>query len=200
MIVGALFDSGNGCYQQASIKFPELELYSIGLDKENKNSHFIHLNLASYSITKKNHPLFDKLDKLPKPDLILASPPCESWSTANSMWGGNACWKQEDLNSLFESQIPLSKFTIRDYRDYEKLQYNPENQIITRINGELCIFNTIQIIKRYKPKYYVIENPAFFGWNSGGIGKKYGFEIEKIILIAHGGWHNDTIITIEKKV
>lgn len=39
-----------------------------------------------------------------------------------------------------------------------------------------------------------------FGWNSGGIGKKYGFEIEKIILIAHGGWHNDTIITIEKKV
>ncbi len=25
----------------------------------------------------------------------------------------------------------------------------------------MCIFNTIQIIKRYKPKYYVIENPAF---------------------------------------
>lgn len=39
-----------------------------------------------------------------------------------------------------------------------------------------------------------------FGWNSGGIGKKYGFEIEKIILIAHGGNHNDTIVVVERKV
>lgn len=36
-------------------------------------------------------------------------------------------------------------------------------------------------------------------WNSGGIGKKYGFEIEEILLIAHGGWHNDTIVTVEKR-
>ena len=39
-----------------------------------------------------------------------------------------------------------------------------------------------------------------FGWNSGGIGMKYGFEIEKILLVAHGGWHNDTICTIERKI
>lgn len=37
------------------------------------------------------------------------------------------------------------------------------------------------------------------GWNSGGIGKKYGFEIIEILLIPHGGWHNDTIVTVEKK-
>ena len=37
------------------------------------------------------------------------------------------------------------------------------------------------------------------GWNSGGIGKKYGFEILEILLVPHGGWHNDTIITVEKK-
>lgn len=37
-------------------------------------------------------------------------------------------------------------------------------------------------------------------WNSGGIGKKYGFEIEEILLVAHGGWHNDTIVTVERKV
>ena len=39
-----------------------------------------------------------------------------------------------------------------------------------------------------------------FSWNSGGVGKKYGFEIIEILLIAHGGWHNDTIITVEKKI
>jgi hypothetical protein len=38
------------------------------------------------------------------------------------------------------------------------------------------------------------------GWNSGGIGKKYGFNIEEILLVPHGGWHNDTIITLEKKI
>ena len=38
-----------------------------------------------------------------------------------------------------------------------------------------------------------------FGWNSGGIGYKYGFEIESILLVPHGGWHNDTICTVEIK-
>lgn len=39
-----------------------------------------------------------------------------------------------------------------------------------------------------------------FGWNSGGMGKSRGFEIESILLIAHGGSHNDTIVTIERKI
>lgn len=38
-----------------------------------------------------------------------------------------------------------------------------------------------------------------FGWNSGGIGYKYCFEIERILLVPHGGWHNDTICTVEVK-
>ncbi|HEY7865561.1 MAG TPA: hypothetical protein VIC51_06120 [Psychromonas sp.] len=36
-----------------------------------------------------------------------------------------------------------------------------------------------------------------FGWNSGGIGKTKGFEIKEILIVAHGGWHNDTICTVE---
>ena len=39
-----------------------------------------------------------------------------------------------------------------------------------------------------------------FGWNSGGIGAKYGFKIKRILLVAHGGWHNDTICTVEVKL
>lgn len=39
-----------------------------------------------------------------------------------------------------------------------------------------------------------------FGWNSGGIGKKYGFEIQEILLVAHGGVHNDTIVVVDKKI
>mgnify|MGYP003651131446 FL=1 len=36
------------------------------------------------------------------------------------------------------------------------------------------------------------------GWNSGGMGKTLGFEIQEVHLIAHGGWHNDTIVTVEQ--
>ena len=39
-----------------------------------------------------------------------------------------------------------------------------------------------------------------FGWNSGGIGKELRFEITRILLVPHGGWHNDTICTVEIKI
>ena len=39
-----------------------------------------------------------------------------------------------------------------------------------------------------------------FGWNSNGLGKRRGFEIDEIYLIAHGGHHNDTIVTVERKI
>jgi len=39
-----------------------------------------------------------------------------------------------------------------------------------------------------------------FGWNSNGVGKRKGFEIIEILLVAHGGRHNDTICTVEKKI
>ena len=40
---------------------------------------------------------------------------------------------------------------------------------------------------------------SFVGWYSGGIGKSNGFEQVKILLVAHGGNHNDTICTVEIK-
>ena len=39
-----------------------------------------------------------------------------------------------------------------------------------------------------------------FGWNSAGFGKKNGFEIIEILLISHGGGHNDTIVTVDQKM
>lgn len=39
-----------------------------------------------------------------------------------------------------------------------------------------------------------------FGWNSGGIGKTLGFDLVGILLVPHGGAHNDTICTVEVKI
>lgn len=38
-----------------------------------------------------------------------------------------------------------------------------------------------------------------FGWNSMGLGKNRGFEMTRILLVAHGGSKNDTICTVEIK-
>ena len=52
-----------------------------------------------------------------------------------------------------------------------------------------------EIARILKPNGKVIS----FGWNSGGIGKTNGFEITYILLVPHGGKHNDTICTVEVK-
>jgi hypothetical protein len=39
-----------------------------------------------------------------------------------------------------------------------------------------------------------------FGWNSHGFGQSRGFEIIEILLVSHGQGHNDTIVTVERKV
>ena len=38
------------------------------------------------------------------------------------------------------------------------------------------------------------------GWNSNGIGKGRGFKMEKLLIVAHGGSKNDTIVTVERKI
>ena len=38
------------------------------------------------------------------------------------------------------------------------------------------------------------------GWSSGGIGKNNGFRITKILLVPHGGGHNDTIVVLDEKI
>ena len=38
-----------------------------------------------------------------------------------------------------------------------------------------------------------------FGWNSNGMGKGRGYKIQEILIVAHGGAHNDTICMAEQK-
>lgn len=53
-----------------------------------------------------------------------------------------------------------------------------------------------EIARILKPNGKVI----CFGWNSMGCGKKRGFEMERLLLVPHGGNHNDTICTVERKI
>ena len=39
-----------------------------------------------------------------------------------------------------------------------------------------------------------------FGWNTMGIGKNRGFEMQRILIVSHGGSKNDTLVTVEIKL
>lgn len=39
-----------------------------------------------------------------------------------------------------------------------------------------------------------------FGWNSCGMGKERGFQLEEILMCCHGAAHNDTICLAERKI
>lgn len=204
MVIWALFDSGNGCYKQVGDTMDDVEIFSIGLDIENKNTHFLHQNLADYGRLFGDKSLWNNLDKLPKPDLVIASPPCESWSVASAMHEGNACWKRESLNEWAETTKDSSPFTIRDIRDYDGYQYNPITQTMKRVNGELCTLNLTEIIRRYQPKYWIIENPELskiwdymprvLGFELPHVNKvrysNYGYEIDKPTRFSSNLWLN----------
>lgn len=38
-----------------------------------------------------------------------------------------------------------------------------------------------------------------FGWNTVGFGRERGYELVEVVMICHGGAHNDTLVTVERK-
>lgn len=76
---------------------------------------------------------------------------------------------------------------------YAKLGGRKAKSIDTSANFYNRVMNAI--CDRIEPGGYAIS----FGWNSNGFGKKRGFEQIEILLVAHGGRHNDTIVTVEQK-
>ena len=82
-------------------------------------------------------------------------------------------------------------------------------------------YSVEQCLRRYTPKYKgtagraeywakckdeiarIVRPNGFvicFAWDSTGIGKSRGFTLQEVILVCHGACHNDTIITIERKL
>ncbi|WP_406615333.1 hypothetical protein ACJA25_03295 [Mycoplasmopsis hyopharyngis] len=95
------------------------------------------------------------MSSLPKPDIILASPPCESWSSADCdgrMFLGfdeNGNWKVK--SSTFYDEYLKTCHPVKR-RFFEQKEQG-------RLIGESTISGTIKIIKHFKPKVWVIENP-----------------------------------------
>lgn len=57
-----------------------------------------------------------------------------------------------------------------------------------------------RVMNEITPKIKIGGYALSFRWNSNGFGKKRGFEIVEILLVAHGLNHSDTICTVERKI
>ena len=147
----------------------EYEVYTFDITKPQHSKQFV-LDLASDNV-------IEELSKFPKPDIITASPLCQSFSIILSMKGGGTCfWKlNEDKTLLVERSIEEFE---RIKSGFTKQLFANKQLEIKRL-GERCINNTIKIIDYFKPKYFYIENPtSSLMWKYITLNQKDWFEKE----------------------
>lgn len=149
MRILALFDDGNGSVKKA---LPEHEVVSVGIGNAD-----IVMDLSDMKNIKK---LVDMHKKKPF-DLLMASPPCESWSFATATPGGNAYRHKETLQ-------------LRTFEDWQRLKYPSISKLVKRnapevkeaysrylnggINGDLTALFVCELVGVLGIPF-VIENP-----------------------------------------
>ncbi|MGZ9755496.1 hypothetical protein ACXYRO_01895 [Mycoplasma sp. 4013] len=153
LIVWDLFGGGqnsvfNAINEDKYLK-DKFEIYTWDITEPTRNNHY-KLDLASDNIVQ----LFWKY---PRPDIIVASPLCQSFSCVLAMKGGGTpFWK---LNETKDYVLE------RSVEEFERLKggftknLKADVQLFIKRLGEKCLNNTIELIKFYKPKYFYIENP-----------------------------------------
>jgi site-specific DNA-cytosine methylase len=97
-------------------------------------------------------------DKVPFiPDVIWASPPCESWSIACAASGGNVYWESVKDKHKTVGIKPREDFTGNSSCNIWK---TPEKVAKVRDMYVSLLEKTFEIIEHYQPKVWFIENPV----------------------------------------
>ena len=85
---------------------------------------------------------------------------------------------------------------------YSYRQVSEHYQVVgkkaTQMDTSTQFYN--RVMNPLSPKIKIGGIAISFGWNSNGFGLSRGFEKIEILLVAHSGHHNDTIVTVEKKI
>ena len=162
-IVWALFDDGYCSYKKTIKKFfhNQFIVFCIGIQNKSKDKTFDNKNYfyKQINLSLTNNNLLKLLSSLPKPNIILASPLCESWSTADcngrmflgieSKKSNVNLWKVKNFNFYQNYNKKCHPVKHRWFLQKEK----------SRLIGEETIGATINIIQTFKPNVWIIENP-----------------------------------------
>lgn len=86
---------------------------------------------------------------------------------------------------------PYSPRQVKECYDSIGIKMQQKSALLGWVRGEL----RKQIARLVVPGGVVL----WFGWNTTGMGQKYGYQIEEIMLVCHGSDHNDTICMAERR-
>ena len=118
LICWALFDSETGDYMSTVHNYFEnkIDVYGVGLSHYGKNTdHYLNFDLSDFKELFGGENIGKRLLKaLPKPDIIVASPPCESWSHMTSINTGIFIGK--DMRVSYSLKIKYSSCKMLMYR------------------------------------------------------------------------------------
>jgi hypothetical protein len=135
-VIWSLFDSETAITQL--LNNDEYIVYSIGLP----SSFAVTDNFIKIDLSKKS--CLNKLEKLPKPNIIFASPPCETWVTLNI---GNVKFFKRNYN---EHNLYWQK-------NFKGNNYMYKHKKL-RLFGQKTAYFTSEIIKKFNPEFWFIEN------------------------------------------
>lgn len=94
----------------------------------------------------------------------------------------------KDLNGvIFDPPYSLGEVV----KSYKSIGFNLKDDL----TGGYVITRNI-IATKVKSGGHVIS----FGWNTTGMAKKRSFEIVEILIVNHGGYKHDTLVTVERKL
>lgn len=146
MVVWSLFDDNAMSYHEALKDYEWVQNYSVGILEHKEVKNYYKIDLSVF-----NDKLIKELSKLPKPDLILASPPCESWSYAMLI---------KNYRYITQDNIKITNYK-EFMNENEHLHFKQDffKRQRTRLLGESCALGIVEIIRFFRPKFWVIENP-----------------------------------------
>ncbi len=185
IVIWDLFGGSIGSLSRA-IKSKKYEIYTIDiLEKTIYGKDNIVIDLSGDIKT-----IIKELEKLPKPNIIVGSPICTSWSRLTSVKGGNRNWIINKQGGI--SKRPKTHFTNIDIMGNKngQLRYKYDKVPQSQKLGISTIENTISIIEHFKPKYWYIENPqTSLIWNYIEVNLKFDKGVKNITHYgSYGHW------------
>ncbi|MGL4616684.1 MAG: C5 methylase (MAV1virus-like) protein [Mycoplasmoidaceae bacterium] len=150
-VVWDLFGGGQNSVYNAMKKNEKFDIYTFDVTEPTREKHF-KVDLAQDNIVEVMNSL-----NVPKPDIILSSTLCQSFSVVLNMKGGGTCFWKYNKNK--------NKLILRSKKEFEELKsgftknLKADVQLFIAKLGKKCIDNTIELISHFNPKYWYIENP-----------------------------------------
>ena len=179
LILWDLFGGGqNSIYNTVKEYNLPIEVYTFDITEPQHEKQFI-LDLSSKDV-------IEKLKQYPRPDIISASPLCQSFSIVTVIKGGGTIgWKILKDNSIEIRTLD----EIRYYLTLNKYMKNWKSEVMLERAklGKRCLENTLMIIEYFKPKYFYIENPRLsLMWNYTKFNKDIDYFYNNTTYSAYG--------------